>query len=296
MEKKLKKLNCGKVLTEVSLKKYTSYHLPTIAKYMIFPSNIEELQIILKYIKENNKQYKILGGGSNLIFKNPIYEGILINLSKFDYFHLEKEKLIVGAGYSMMKAALKVCREGLSGLEFATGLPGTVGGAIYNNSGCYNSDMGYVVSSVKVLTPNLKITRLFNEELEYHYRTSFFKTHPGYVILEAEIHLKKGDKELIQELIEDRKSRRLASQPLEYPSAGSVFRNPKDYFAGKLIEDIGYKGMRVGGAEVSKKHANFIINVGNATGEDIVSLIEDIQTKVKEQYKIELILEQEIVI
>lgn len=295
MDINLKKVKCGKILKNVSLKKYTTYRLPTIARYMVFPSNLEELQNILSYIKENNLNYKIIGNGSNLIFKSLIYEGILINLSKLDQFSIEGTKMIVGPGYNLMRAALKACNEGLSGLEFATGLPGTVGGATYNNSGCYKSDMGYVVESVKVITPELKITRLFNQDLNYHYRTSFFKENPGYIIIEITIQLKPGDREEMQKIIEDRRQRRIASQPLDYPSAGSVFRNPEGLFAGKLIEDIGYKGKRVGGAQVSEKHANFIINTKEATGEDIVSLIEDIQNTVREKYQIELILEQEII-
>lgn len=295
MDINLKKVKCGKILKNVSLKKYTTYRLPTIARYMLFPSNLEELQNILSYIKENNLNYKIIGNGSNLIFKNLIYEGILINLSKLDQFSIEGTKMIVGPGYNLMRAAFKACNEGLSGLEFATGLPGTVGGATYNNSGCYKSDMGYVVESVKVITPDLKITRLFNQDLNYHYRTSFFKENPGYIIIEITIQLKPGDREGMQKIIEDRRQRRIVSQPLDYPSAGSVFRNPEGLFAGKLIENIGYKGKRVGGAQVSEKHANFIINTKEATGEDIVSLIEDIQITVREKYQIELILEQEII-
>jgi UDP-N-acetylmuramate dehydrogenase len=155
--------------------------------------------------------------------------------------------------------------------------------------------MGYIVKKVKVLTPNLEIKELYNKDLDFHYRTSFFKKNSGYIILEVTINLKKGDKKEILEIINDRKKRRLESQPLEFPSAGSVFRNPKDLFAGKLIEDLNLKGYQIGGAQVSEKHANFIINVGNATGKDIVGLINYIKEKVKEKYQIDLVLEQEIV-
>ena len=194
-----------------------------------------------------------------------------------------------------MKLAIKLCKLGLTGIEFATGIPGTVGGAVFNNSGAYKSDMGYIVESIKVLTPNLEIKTLYNHDLKYHYRTSFLKDNPEYICLEANIVLKHGKKEEILEVIEDRKKRRLMSQPLDYPSAGSVFRNPPDNFAGKLIEDIGYKGKTIGGAKVSEKHANFIINYKDATGEDIVKLINEIKEKVKEKYNIDLVLEQEIV-
>jgi len=194
-----------------------------------------------------------------------------------------------------MVLANKVSRLGLTGMEFATGIPGTVGGAIFNNSGAYKSDMGYIVESVLVLTPSLELKRIYNKDLDFHYRTSFLKNNPEYICLEANIILKNGDKEEIKNIIEDRKKRRLMSQPLEYPSAGSVFRNPTDLFAGKLIEDIGYKGKKIGGAMVSEKHANFIINIDGATGKDIIRLIDEIKQKVKEKYNVELVLEQEIV-
>lgn len=290
----LKKIKCGKVLQNVDLSKYTTYKLKANADYMIYPESINELIKLIKYLKEKNIKYKIIGGGSNLIFESN-YNGVLIKLDSFDKLIIEDTKIKVGAGYNLMKLALKTCRLGLTGMEFATGIPGTVGGAIYNNSGAYKSDMGYIVESITVLTPELEIKKLYNKDLKYHYRTSFLKDNPDYVCLEATIILKHGDKQEILSVIEDRKSRRLMSQPLEYPSAGSVFRNPEGNYAGKLIEDVGYKGKKIGGAKVSEKHANFIINNGNATGSDIITLINEIKQKVKEQFDIDLILEQEIV-
>lgn len=290
----LKKLKCGKILTDVDLSKYTSYKLKGKAACVVIPSNQKQLLNLLDLIKKNNYNYKIIGGGSNLIFSNN-YNGILIKLDEFNDLKITGNKIIVGSGYNLMKLALKVSRIGLTGMEFAAGIPGTVGGAVYNNSGAYKSDMGYIVKKVTVITPSLKIVELTNPELKYHYRTSFFKDNPNYVILDATIELEKGKKEEIMSIIADRKIRRLESQPLEYPSAGSVFRNPPNLFAGKLIEDIGYKGKEVNGAAVSEKHANFIINKGGATGEDIIQLIEEIKAKVKEKYNVELILEQEIV-
>ncbi len=294
MIEKLKQIKCGKILYNIDLEKYTSYKLKGIAKILVIPDNLKELTNLLKLIKENNYKYKIIGGCSNLIFEDN-YDGILIKLEKFDELKIEDTKIVVESGYNLMKLALKVSRLGLTGMEFATGIPGTVGGAIINNSGAYKSDMGYIVESILVLTPDLEIKRMYNKELNYHYRDSFFKHNLGYTILEATIVLKRGNKEEIIEVIEDRKKRRIMSQPLEYPSAGSVFRNPTDNYAGKLIEEIGYKGKIIGGAQVSEKHANFIINIGGASGKDIVKLITEIKDKVKEKYNIELILEQEIV-
>lgn len=283
-----------KINENVNLSKFTTYRLNVNAAYVAYPENVDELIKLIKYLKDNSIKYKILGGGANLIFTKD-YDGVLIKLDHFDKLEIKDTKVTVGAGYNLIKLATKLCRMGLTGIEFATGIPGTVGGAIFNNSGAYKSDMGYIVESIKVLTPDLEIKKLYNHDLNYHYRTSFLKENPGYVCLEATIILKHGNKDEILEVIEDRKKRRLMSQPLEFPSAGSVFRNPKDNFAGKLIEDIGYKGKEVGGAKVSEKHANFIINYNNATGEDIVKLINEIKENVKKQYDIDLVLEQEIV-
>lgn len=291
----LKKIKCGKILTNVNLKDYTTYKLNGKAKVVVFPKNKVELINLIKFIKENNVPYKILGNGSNLIFVKPVYDGILIKLSEFDDLKIQKNVIEVGAGYNLMKLALKVSRMGLTGLEFATGIPGSVGGAVYMNAGAYNSDMGYVVKKIKVLTPNLEIKEMTNRELDFHYRTSFLQKNPGYICLEATIVLRYGNKDIIMDIIKDRKERRLVGQPLEYPSAGSVFRNPKDDYAGRLIEEIGYKGKKIGGAQVSEKHANFIINVDNATGKDIYNLINEIKDKVKEKYDVELKVEQEIV-
>lgn len=278
----------------ISLKKLTSYKLEGITKQLIYPENIDELKEIIIDLKNENLKYKVIGGGSNLIF-NGNYNGVLIKLDYFNKIEFDDTNIVVGAGYSLQKLAIKSCKLGLSGLEFATGIPGTIGGACFNNSGAYNSDMGYIVTYVKVLTPNLEIKTLYNKDLDYHYRTSFFKKNPGYIILEAKLKLKKGNKKEIFEIVSDRRKRRLESQPLDYPSAGSVFRNPEGNYAGKLIEDIGFKGKREGGAKVSTKHANFIINTGRAKGSDIIKLINKIQNKVKEEYGIDLILEQEIV-
>lgn len=293
--KEIEKLNIGEVISDVNLKKYTTYKINGKASCIVIPDDTKGLIKLIKYLRKNDIKYKVLGNGSNLIFKNPLYEGVLIKLDSFQNLDICNNRVIVGAGYSLIKLALRMSRAGFTGLEFATGIPGTVGGAVFMNAGAYNSDMGYIVDSVKVLNPDLEEEILTNKELNFHYRTSFLQKNPDYICLEATIYLKKGDTDEIMEIINDRKKRRLESQPLEYPSAGSVFRNPKDDYAGRLIESIGYKGKQVGDAKVSEKHANFIINCGNATGEDITKLISDIKAKVKEKYDIELKVEQEIV-
>ena len=291
--KELKNLKCGKV-ENINLKDYTTYKVGGKST-LITPKNVDDLKKLLTYLKENNIKHKILGNGSNVIFNNSGYDGVVIKLNEFDNLDINGTNIVVGAGYNLMKLAIKTCRLGLVGLDFATGIPGTVGGAVYMNAGAYKSDMGYVVRSIKVLTPDLEIKTMENKDLDFHYRTSFLQKNPGYICLEANIKLRKGNKDLIMEIIEDRKKRRLETQPLEFPSAGSVFRNPEGDFAGRLIEEIGYKGKSVGGAKVSEKHANFIINSGNAKGEDIKKLILEIQNAVKEKYNIELKVEQEFV-
>ena len=281
---KLKDLKCGKVHENVSLKNYTTYKLNEKTKYLIEVENIKNLKKLVKYLRENAIKFKIIGNGSNLIFVND-YDGVLIKLKDFNECEIKDTTIKVGAGYSLIKLALKACNLGLTGLEFAAGIPGTIGGAIYMNAGAYKSDMGYIVSEVYVLTPELEIKTLYNKELSFHYRDSFFQHNEGYIILGCKL----------KEVIEDRKKRRLMSQPLEYPSAGSVFRNPPDDYAGRLIEEIGYKGKKIGGAEVSMKHANFIVNVDNATGKDIKTLIDEIKNEVKNKYDIDLKVEQEII-
>ena len=200
----------------------------------------------------------------------------------------------MGAGVSLIGLALKASRMGLSGMEFATGIPGTIGGAVYMNAGAYKEDMASIIKKVKLLDENDNIVELDKEELEFGYRKSILQVKK-YVCLEATLLLNYGNVDEIMALIEKRKQKRIETQPLEYPSAGSVFRNPENGFAWQLVDDIGYKGKRIGDAMVSEKHANFIINVGNATGSDIKELIYEIKNKVKDKYNVDLKVEQEIV-
>lgn len=277
------------------LKKHTTYRVGGYSKGILLPKTIQELIEILKYVREEKIPYKILGKGSNVIFNNADYPGYIIKLDFFDQLEIFGRELTVGAGYSLPRLSLKACMSHLTGLEFASGIPGTVGGALFMNAGAYKSDMGYIVKSVKVLTPNYEVITMQNKECDFHYRTSFFAKHPDYICLEAHIVLNYGEKEKIMELMDDRKKRRMETQPLEYPSAGSVFRNPEGDSAGRIIESLGLKGMHINDAYVSEKHANFILNMGNATGEEIKQLILLVQKTVKEKTGIELFVEQEFV-
>jgi UDP-N-acetylmuramate dehydrogenase len=291
----LKQMNIGKLETNVLLSKYTTYKVGGKAKVLAYPKNIEKLITLLKWAKTNNISYKMLGNGSNLIFSDADYNGILIKLTEFDDIEIFDNKIRVGAGYSLMKLSRIALKNSLTGLEFAAGIPGTVGGAIFMNAGAYKSDMGYIVQMIKVLTPDFRIVTLENKELAFHYRTSFLKTHPNYICLEAIIKLEKGKKEAIEEVMKSRLQRRKEAQPLQYPSAGSVFRNPPGMFSGELIENCGLKGKKIGGAQVSEKHANFIINTGNATANDVKELIDYVKKEVEKKYHVSLTTEQEFV-
>lgn len=292
---KIKKENIGKVEESISLKKYTTYKVGGRAECIVYPKTVEKLVLLIRILNQYNINYKILGNGSNLLFSDKDFRGVLVKLSDIDNIEINGNRIKVGAGYSLMKLSRIAMKNSLTGLEFAAGIPGTVGGAVFMNAGAYKSDMGYIVRSIKVLTPDYRIIELENKELNFHYRTSFLKTHPKYICLEVAIKLDYGNKQAIENLMKNRLKRRLESQPLNYPSAGSVFRNPPNMFAGELIENLGLKGMKHGGAMISDKHANFIVNSGNAKSEDIKYLIDYAKDKVLEKYNVEMIVEQEFV-
>ena len=293
--KDIEREDIGKVLQNIYLKNYTTYKVGGKAWALIYPKNESKLVLLMRLVKQYGIKYKILGNGSNTLFSDNDFEGIIINLKEFDDLKIVGNIVKVGAGYNLIKLSSLVCKRGLTGLEFASGIPGTVGGAVYMNAGAYKSDMGYIVRSVRVLTPDFKIINMSNREMNFRYRASFLNRNFGYICLGATITLKYGKRELIEEVINDRRNRRLESQPLEYPSAGSVFRNPGELFAGKLIEDLGYKGLIKGGAGVSNKHANFVVNYGDATARDIKDLIEFLREEVRDKYNVELKVEQEFV-
>lgn len=280
---------------EASLKNYNTYHVECIAKYLFQPNNEQELLAILKVIKENNLKFLVLGNGSNIILNCEYYDGVVIKLNKFNNIEYQDNIVTVGAGYSLSKLALETIDKGLSGLEFAAGIPGLVGASTAMNAGAYNHDMSNIVKEIKVITPELEIVTFKNTDLKYSYRDSFIKRNPGYIILSTTMELKPGNIEEMKEMIQEKKAKRIASQPLDLPNAGSVFRNPDGMYAGELIEKLNLKGHNINGAEISMKHANFIVNRGPARGKDIVNLIEKIQKEVKDNYHVELKLEQIII-
>lgn len=281
--------------SNISLKKYNTFRIDSTCDYLVFPKDIEELKKILKIIKDNNIKYFILGNGSNIILSKEHYDGIVIKLDKFNTTEYNGLEVTVGAGYSLIKLSLETIEKGLSGLEFAAGIPGCIGASVAMNAGAYKSNMSNVVKSVKVLKNGENVIELNNKDLCFSYRNSLIKNNKDYIILSVTFSLEKGDILLMKEMTNERRTKRVNAQPLDYPSAGSVFRNPDNMFAGELIEKSNLKGFNINDAEISRKHANFIINKGNAKGKDVIELINIIKEKVKKEYDVELTLEQIII-
>ena len=280
-------------LENVDMEKYNTYRLVNHAKIMVFPSNVDELKKVVKLINKLSLKYFVIGNGSNIILPN-YYDGVIINLSKFNKYEIKDNTLYVDAGVMLNKVASEVSNMGYRGLDFATGIPGTIGGSIHGNAGCYGSSISEVLISVTVLDKD-NIREIKNKDLKFAYRYSIFKEKTDLIILSAKFRLEEANIKELKDLIKERTEKRVASQDLSHPSNGSVFRNPEGFAAGKLIDDLGLKGYSIGDAMISNKHANFIINNGKATTDDIIKLINKIKKDVKDHYDIELKLEQEII-
>ena len=292
MKEDLIKLNIGEV-KEVLLKDYSTYKVGG-KSLMVFVNSTKSLIKLLKYLDKNEIKYKVIGNASNLIFSDLGYDGVLISLSNIKTFKKYGDYFTVSCGYSLVRFSLDVSNMGYTGMEFSTGIPGQIGGAIFMNAGCYGSNISNVLHKVEVLTDDYEVKTLYNEDLNFGYRDSIFR-HNNFICLNATFKLNVGDVNEIKSKVEEYRLKRLSSQPLEFPNAGSVFRNPEGNYAGKLIEDLGLKGKCVGGAYISEKHANFIVNKNNASSEDIINLIDEVKNEVKKEYNIDLICEQEIV-
>ena len=219
--------------------------------------------------------------------------GVIIKLDKLNKIDIHSRYVVAGAGVNLMALANQLCSLGYTGFEFATGIPGSVGGSVYMNAGAYNCAIGDIVTSIKVLDKDFDIVELDKKELNFSYRHSLLQECKYYICVEAKFRILKSDANVIKNLVQERKQRREDTQPLNYPSAGSVFRNPPEMFAGKLIEDANLKGKKVGGAMISDKHANFIVNYDNATATDVMNLINMAKDEVKKKYDVDLRVEQE---
>lgn len=282
-----------KFLENENLKNYNTYKLECTCSYIAFPSTIEELTNLLNILRKYKIKWFILGNGSNVILPS-YYNGVIIKLSNFNKCKIDGNNINVESGYMLNKLANELSSKGYTGMEWATGIPGTVGGSICGNAGAYKSSMSNIIKDVTLLD-NSEVITLNNKELEFNYRDSLLKHRKDLIVLSCNIKLEKGNLEEIKKTIEERTLKRIETQPLDYPSCGSVFRNPEGLSTGKLIDDLGLKGYQIGGAKISEKHANFIINNNNATSEDIIKLIELIKDKIKKNYDIDLVLEQEII-
>ena len=284
-----------KVLINEKISNYTTYRVGGKVRAICYPKGEEELIRLVRTLKENKVKYFVLGNGSNVLFSDSLYDGVIIKLDNFNKISINDNIIEVGAGYPLIKLSGDAMRNSLAGLEFASGIPGTVGGAVFMNAGAYGEDMSKIVSSVRVLNSDLEIVELTNEEMQFSYRTSLLQSHLDYVCVSAKLKLEYGNKEEIEEVMVSRRQVRRDTQPLTLPSAGSVFRNPEGMYAGKLIEDMGLKGFSVGKAEVSTKHANFIVNNGNAKASDIKKIIDTIKQKALTKYGIRLRVEQRLI-
>ena len=276
-----------KIKKDEPMKNHTSFKIGGCADYFVECSSLEELKIIIKKAKQLNMPFFILGKGSNLLVSDKGIKGVVICLNSLDTVTVNGEEIIASAGASLAQVCTTACQNSLTGLEFAYGIPGTVGGALYMNAGAYGGEMSQVVVSAEYIDCDGEIKTIESKDMQLGYRTSIFKTG-NMVITSVKFKLKKGDCKQIKNSMDDYMSRRKDKQPLEYPSAGSTFKRPQGNFAGALIEKNNLKGFSVGGAKVSEKHAGFVINYNNATCEDVRKLMESIKETVLKNDGVEL--------
>lgn len=285
--------NICETIENFDLKNYNTYKLDSVCDYFAKPKNVDELKELINYINKNNIKYFVLGSGSNIILPKH-FDGVIIYLKALNNYEIHDDYVYAECGVMVNNLATKVTNKGYSGLDFATGIPGTIGGAVYMNAGCFGSDISKILISATIYNGK-EIVELSNSDLNYEYRSSILKNHKDYIVLSCKLKIEKSNLDELKSLVKERTEKRVASQDLSHPSAGSVFRNPEGLSAGKLIDDLGLKGYSVNDAMVSFKHANFIINNGNANQDDIVKLIDEIKEKVKNEYNVELKLEQEVI-
>ncbi len=268
--------------------RHTSFRTGGNAACFVEPGNAEQLARILSYLQKTEQDYFVLGNGTNLLISDLGYDGVVIYIGdKMGKISVDGSRITVQAGALLSQTAKAAMEASLTGMEFASGIPGSIGGAMMMNAGAYDGEMSQIVESVTVLDPSGERMILENETMEFGYRTSILKNRP-FVVTEVTLRLKEGDREQIQAKMADFAARRREKQPLQFPSAGSTFKRPEGYFAGKLIMDSGLRGYRIGGAQVSEKHCGFIINCGNASSQDISELMDEVIQRVKERFGVTL--------
>lgn len=285
----------GKIMIDEPMSNHTSFRVGGPADIIVTPESTEELQKVIKICISGNIPFYVIGNGSNLIVRDKGIRGVVVKLAgKFSSFAVNGDIVEAQAGILLSKLANIALEKGLAGLEFASGIPGTLGGAVTMNAGAYDGEMRKVVYKTQYMDKTGEIREIQGEEHQFGYRTSFIQQSGG-IVLKSFVKLTKGKQEEIRILMDDLNKRRKDKQPLELPSAGSVFKRPEGYYTGKLVEDCGLKGFRSGGAEVSCKHCGFIVNTGNATAEDIINLIKYVQNNVRMKFGVDLQTEVKVV-
>ena len=273
------------------MKKHTTFRIGGAADFFVTPDKFSDIGEIIKACTKLSVPYYVVGNGSNLLVSDEGYRGVIIQIyDKLNYAEWKEDGVIASAGCLLSALGNEAARRGLSGFEFATGIPGTLGGAVAMNAGAYGGEIMDCLVSATVMDNEGNVFTLTNEKMEFGYRMSAVIKH-GYIVLEAELSLVPGDPDMIKAKVAELSEARRSKQPLEYPSAGSTFKRPEGYFAGKLIQDAGFKGYRVGGAMVSEKHSGFVINSQNATAKDVYKLINDVQQGVFDKFGVKLEME-----
>ncbi len=277
-----------KIYVNEKMEKHTTFRIGGPADYFVMPSDVTDVKAVIELCEQEKVPYYVVGNGSNLLVGDKGFRGVIIQIAgNMNQLQADGEVITAQAGCSLAQIAGKALDEELAGFEFAAGIPGTLGGAVRMNAGAYGGEIKDVLESAVVLTREGKVMELSVNEMEFGYRTSIIE-RTGWTILGGKIRLHKGKREEIKAVMDDLRERRVSKQPLEYPSAGSTFKRPKGYFAGKLIQDAGLRGFRVGGACVSEKHSGFVINIDHATADDVVSLMEQVDEKVRAQFGVGL--------
>lgn len=277
------------------MSRHTTFNIGGPADYLLFPSDMEQLSKIFVLLKSYDIPHTILGNGSNVLVLDKGIRGAVIKMhAPMSYKRCEGNRIVAGAGAYLKHVSKFAADNGLTGMEFACGIPGSLGGAVFMNAGAYDGEMAGIVARVKTVTHNGKILTYEKDELDFGYRHSVFQ-HNGQAICEITLELAAGDRDAIQAKIDDFTQRRESKQPLEMPSAGSTFKRPQGYFAGTLIDETGLKGLQVGGAQISTKHAGFVVNSGNATAADVLNLIKEVQERVYAKNGVRLFPEVRII-
>lgn len=283
------------ILKDEPMDKHTTFRAGGKADYLVMPSNEEQVRDLVLLSKKENVPYYVMGNGSNLLVRDQGFKGMIIQIArKMNQIRVEGETIYAQAGALLSKIAAQALGEGLTGFEFASGIPGTLGGAVMMNAGAYGGEMKQVIVNACVLTSAGEIAVIPADLMELGYRTSVFAKNQD-IILSAQLKLEYGNEAVIREYMDELKEQRVSKQPLEYPSAGSTFKRPEGYFAGKLIQDAGLRGFQVGGAQVSEKHCGFVINKDHATATDILSLMEQVSDKVEAKFGVRLEPEVKII-